>query len=128
MDGPTAVTVPTDPGLVRLIVGNALKNACEAVSQISDRSTEVVLLFGASDREVWITVEDNGIGLPSGSSQVLFDMGTSTKQDHLGMGLALSAEAARALSGDLRLVSDSTVTRLELTFPIGRSDSARTAS
>jgi signal transduction histidine kinase len=119
LEGPTTLLLQVDPGLIRVIVGNGIKNACESISNVTDRSTSVSVLFGATDRDAWVTVADTGIGLPSGSSSVLFEMGTSTKEDHLGMGLTLAAEAARALGGKLHLVTDSLSTRLEFSFPIG---------
>lgn len=119
LEGPASAPIDTDPGLVRLIVGNAVKNSCESTQQVGDRPTRITVLYGLTDRDGWVTVIDNGIGLPTGSSTSLFEMGTSTKEDHLGMGLALSKEATRALNGRLRLMTDPMGTRFEFTFPAG---------
>lgn len=124
LEGAPALLVLADPSLVRLIVGNGLKNSCESVRGVADREGTVVVIYGATDREVWITVSDTGLGLPSGSSHTLFEMGTSTKEDHLGMGLALSSEAARALGGTLILTTKSGGTSLEFVFPLSRSNGA----
>jgi len=124
LEGRPSLVVQTDPTLIRLIVGNGIKNACESVAQVTDRPTSVAVLYGDTDREAWITVADTGPGLPSGSSEALFEMGTSTKEDHLGMGLALSGEAARALGGNLRLTSAAGSTKLDLTVPFLRSNLA----
>jgi len=121
IEGPTGVTLLTDPGLIRIIVGNGLKNACESTIQVTDRPTSISVFYGVSDRDCWITVADTGIGLPLGSSKELFEMGRSTKENHLGVGLTLSHEAARTLSGELKLTTDSISTRLEFSFPLTRS-------
>ncbi|WP_205876821.1 sensor histidine kinase [Mycobacterium camsae] len=120
LEGPIGLRVNTDAGLVRVIVGNGVRNACESILQVGDRPTAVSVIYGATDREAWVTIADNGVGLPSGSTENLFEMGTSTKEDHLGMGLTLCSEAARALGGDLRLITDSASTRLELSLPFNR--------
>lgn len=118
VEGPIRLVLSTDAGLLRLIVSNGIRNACESVVQVYDRPTTVAVIYGATDRDAWITIADNGIGLPSGSSENLFEMGRSTKEDHLGMGLTLSYEAAKALGGELRLVMDSASTRLEMMLPL----------
>lgn len=118
VDGPRVLPIVSDADLIQLIVGNGLKNACEAALQLPDTPSVVSVLYGATDREVWVTVVDNGAGLPLGSSEQLFEMGTSTKQDHLGVGLTLASEGARALGGSIKLSSDGAGTRFELTFPL----------
>lgn len=118
LEGPTQMHLNTDPNLLRLIVSNGLRNSCESVQQILDRPTSVTVFYGATDRDAWIAIVDNGVGLPSGSSKQLFEMGTSTKENHLGMGLTLCYEAARALGGNLQLSTESTYTRLDFMLPI----------
>lgn len=122
LEGPGRLQLISDPNLLRLIVSNGVRNSCESISQVSDRPTAVSIFYGSSDRDAWVAIVDNGVGLPSGSSENLFEMGKSTKEDHLGMGLSLCLEATRALGGNLRLTTNSTSTRLELTVPITKGN------
>jgi signal transduction histidine kinase len=120
LSGPAQATITSDPGLVEIVVANALRNASEAVSERAT-SPELSVVYGISDIDFWINIRDNGRGLPSGSTERLFDLGTSTKDGHLGMGLALSVEAARSLRGDIKLSGSSEGTSFEATFSIGRA-------
>jgi signal transduction histidine kinase len=118
VEGPSRLVLSTDPDLIELVVGNALRNAAEAVSENSTAG-EIAVVYGGTDREFWVTITDNGKGLPSGSSDRLFDVGTSTKEGHLGMGLALSIEATRTLGGQLRLSGTAQGARFEMNVPVG---------
>jgi signal transduction histidine kinase len=116
--GPHRLVLTTDQRLLDTVLSNGLKNACEAVSEAEERTSSVSVLFGGSDREVFFTVLDNGVGLPLGTDEQLFEMGTSTKADHLGFGLAHALEAATALGASLSLSSTGLETRFELVVPM----------
>lgn len=118
VEGPGRLVLSTDPGLIELVVGNALRNSVEAVADVAGEG-EIAVVYGATDREFWVTILDNGKGLPPGSSERLFDLGTSTKEGHLGMGLALSIEATRTLGGQIRLSGSARGARFELAVPSG---------
>lgn len=120
LEGKQPLVVISDAGLLELILRNALKNACEAASEVAELPNVVAVFYGTNDRDLWISVHDNGLGLPLGSTEQLFEMGTSTKEDHLGFGLTLASQAAKVLGGDIRLSSDSSGTRFELTIPLQR--------
>lgn len=115
LEGPRTASVLTDADFIELIVRNAVRNSCEAVQQTPEATGSVTVLFGETDREMWVSVIDSGVGIPAGSTEQLFDLGTSTKEDHLGMGLALAREAAQALGGSIRLQSMAGETRFDLT-------------
>ena len=102
--------------LVGLVAGNAVRNAIEA--SVSVQAAEpVVVSWGSTDKDHWISVLDRGPGLPVGSHNV-FDIGTTTKKDHLGMGLALAKRAALSLNGSLELAPRSpSGARFEFRWP-----------
>ncbi|SMD06669.1 sensor histidine kinase [Lentzea albidocapillata] len=124
IDGPSSVDAYTDPDLVELIVSNGLKNACESACQIANGEPAVSVLYGGSDREFWVNVVDNGAGIPMGSSGRLFKIGSTTKEGHLGMGLALCVEAAESITAKIRLSSGDRGTKFEVTLPIGGGERA----
>lgn len=100
MVGSTPFLVVGDAGLVELAVSNGLRNAIEAtlVTAEDGKVRQVLVSWGKTDREYWIRVLDEGIGLPPGVDRA-FDIGTSTKKGHLGMGLPLVARAMETLHG-----------------------------
>ncbi|ROP38641.1 sensor histidine kinase [Saccharothrix texasensis] len=128
VDGPSSVHAYTDPGLVELIISNGLKNACEAVIDPQVAVPVVTVLYGGNDREFWVNIIDNGVGMPIGGNEKLFDIGTSTKKGHLGMGLALCGEAADSLDAKIRLSSGDRGTKFAVVIPISGGERASSSS
>lgn len=109
--------VVTDPRLVRLFVRNGLRNAVEAVDPASG---SVVLTWGRAREGFFVSVLDNGVGVPKGFDLARLPVGTSTKQGHLGMGLSLVRQVADSLGGTVVLSArDDGGARLELRCPDG---------
>lgn len=95
--------------LIRLALCNGLRNAFEAVKQVTDRSMQttvkpVVIAWGSSDIEYWISVIDDGDGI-IGSVKNVFDVGKSTKSGHPGFGLSIAKQALDTLGGSVTLES-----------------------
>jgi signal transduction histidine kinase len=83
---------------------NGLRNAVEATAGHHDDTglPSVVVTWGTTDRDFYVSVLDRGVGLPGGVHRV-FDIGSTTKRGHLGMGLALAKQAVRTLGGRVAL-------------------------
>lgn len=79
-------------------VGHLLENALEAVS--NQPRGKVVVRFW-EDKGLWLEVRDNGPGVPSGLSKVLFSPGVSGKGRDRGYGLALTRSQVEAYGGRL---------------------------
>jgi signal transduction histidine kinase len=62
----------------------------------------IVIGWGETDRDLWLSILDRGKGFPQGFAK-LFEIGTTTKKNHLGMGLALARQAALSLNGQITL-------------------------
>lgn len=93
------VTVQSSRGLLETMIRNALRNAMEASVK---SATLPVLTWGAVGDGFFIAVLDSGVGPPAGLDRA-FEVGRSTKEGHLGMGLAIADRAASALGGDATL-------------------------
>jgi len=100
--GPKPFIVLGAATFVELIVANAVRNAIEA-SEGLPRTEPIVVTWGASDRDYWIGVLDRGCGLPPGS-QKIFEIGSTTKKGHSGIGLATAKQAALSMNGKISLV------------------------
>jgi signal transduction histidine kinase len=92
----------SDPAIVSIVVANGTRNAIEATLAGSRTHLPVVVNWGSTSTEYWIVILDNGIGLPLSAGRV-YEIGTTTKSDHLGMGLAVCYRAARTLGGQIVL-------------------------
>jgi signal transduction histidine kinase len=98
--GPSPLIVFGDKSLVDMAARNGLRNAIEAAESVSEG--KVVINWGKTDRDYWVAVLDNGIGLPAGADRA-FDIGSTSKEGHLGMGLALAKRAIRTMHGNIWL-------------------------
>lgn len=90
---------------VRIALANGLRNAVDAVDERAQpEDGHVVINWGVTDKDAWISVLDNGVGLPEGSHRV-FDFGLTTKpkSQHFGFGLSISIQAMQSAGGSLEL-------------------------
>ena len=80
-------------------------NALEALA--SRERGDLTVSLTASQRWVWLTVEDNGPGIEPAKLDKLFEPFFSTKQETggTGLGLAISYNIVRRHDGDIRVIS-----------------------
>ena len=101
--GQSPLVVVGDPNLVSIAFRNGLCNSLEASSSVDSSAGNTILVtWGKTDRDVWIAILDRGSGLPTTFSQV-FNIGSTTKPDHLGMGLPLAKSAIESMGGTIYL-------------------------
>lgn len=89
--------------LVHALV-NLIKNAVEACSG-HGVEPRIRLATAVDDHTVWISVADNGPGVPTGDLPRLFDLRYSTKGAGRGRGLAIVRESVLDQKGELRVTS-----------------------
>ena len=121
--GPQPFISIGDRGVVGLVLSNALRNAAESGG---DQPPAVHVNWGETEIEYWVAVFDRGPGLPQ-EPEALFDFGSTTKQEHVGAGLAIVGQAAVALKGTVTLSEEADgTTKFEFRWPRStkRSDAA----
>ncbi|HSX54125.1 MAG TPA: ATP-binding protein [Sphingomonas sp.] len=105
MDGAPA-WVETDAGRLRQMLFNLLSNALKFTEE-----GNVAVKAEAVDGRLRIAVSDSGIGIPAEKHEEIFesfrqvDAGTTRKFGGTGLGLAIVRNLARALDGDVSVVS-----------------------
>lgn len=102
------VVVILDPDLLGVAVANVLRNALESTKEAMRvpklNILPVVVNWGATNQDVWITVLDDGIGLPAGFHRATEPGNTTkSKRQHLGWGLTIAQQAAASMQGDINL-------------------------
>src|SRR5207237_5067530 len=80
LHGPSPMLIISDARLLQLAVCNGLRNAIEAVVEGGSSELDAIIItWGATDVDYWITVIDHGPGL-AGPVESAFEIGKSTKQ------------------------------------------------
>ncbi|MFW1942091.1 sensor histidine kinase [Acinetobacter guillouiae] len=106
--GPRPFIINSSRHLIRLALCNGIRNAIEATKSIEGLNQRdmppIVVAWGETDSEYWISVLDEGIGL-SASSINIFEIGKSTKSGHIGFGLSIARQALDTLGGNVTIES-----------------------
>ena len=96
--------VPMDATLIEQVLLNLLEN----VAKHSPSATEIFIEIRAEGRRVWLTVADNGDGIPPQLLGVLFDgylplgaVEASDRSRHMGIGLSVCRAIVRAHGGEI---------------------------
>jgi two-component system, NtrC family, sensor kinase len=105
------------------VVVNLVQNAVDA----SPEDGVIKVTLGADDLEVWLSVEDQGTGVPAEIREKIFEPFFTTKPEGVGtgLGLAISHNIVHEHGGVLR-VGESTLggARFELRLPIAKAVAA----
>lgn len=95
---------PMDATLIEQVLLNLLEN----VAKHSPSATEIFIEIRAEGRRVWLTVADNGDGIPPQLLGVLFDgylplgaVEASDRSRHMGIGLSVCRAIVRAHGGEI---------------------------
>ncbi|APH54943.1 Sensor protein fixL [Granulibacter bethesdensis] len=100
---PEADQVFGDRVQLQQLLLNLMRNAVEAMETQSPPHRLMVETMRQEDR-VFVTVTDNGPGLPDSVRQKLFQPFVTTKEDGLGIGLSICRTIAETHGGDLVLL------------------------
>jgi signal transduction histidine kinase len=116
--GPQPCVVEGDCGLVSLCLTNGLRNAIEASLEVGGDIGRVptAVAWGTTDVDYWVSVVDLGVGF-KGNLQRAFDIGTTIKAGHLGMGLATARQALLSMGGQVILIPNERGVRFEMRWP-----------
>ena len=96
-----AVTARIDRNLIEQVIINFITNATFAVRDKNE--PHIILYSGATDENAFLTVADNGCGIPQEIQEKMFIPFFSTKKSGTGIGLSLSREIVKMHSGNLQV-------------------------
>ncbi len=101
------------------VLVNLVRNALDALDEIPRTRRALHVATRRAGAWIYVTVEDNGCGLPSGEESSIFEAFYSTKDAGLGMGLAISRSILDAHGGRLQAgAAEGGGARFSLTFPL----------
>lgn len=122
-EGDTVIGFETEPQIFYYALSCVIDNAFRYYNESQRVESFVKISVKGKNREVIITVTDNGIGIPINiDSDSLFHMFTRGSEKSLtgGMGLFIASTAVRKLQGEIRFERshDLVLTEFILTFPM----------
>jgi signal transduction histidine kinase len=92
-----------DPALLRLALSNGFRNAYESLSELPEDIPKIMVVsWGLTDIDCWISVIDEGSGLKD-SAEAAFRIGTTNKSGHTGFGMGIMRQAMESLGGNAEL-------------------------
>ena len=95
--------VEGDPVQIQQVLVNLVSNALDAMRQTPpDRRKVEISTAGNGDNEVRLSVRDHGTGVRSEVHERLFDRFFTTKEQGLGMGLAIVRSIVESHGGDIQ--------------------------
>lgn len=100
---PVDMRLRADRDLLGRLVTNVLRNAVQAVAGVPEPHIHVDV--SVSEGHPYISIEDNGCGIPAEIMPNLFQPFFTTKPDGSGIGLCLSRQIARLHGGDFTITS-----------------------
>ena len=111
---PGSLSIDADRQLIEQVLINILKNAIEAVGNVSDAA--IGLTAKLDYGRTILVIEDNGPGIPEAILDQVFIPFFTTKREGSGIGLSLSRQIMTAHGGDVVIESAESGTRIKLVF------------
>ncbi|MDE7350830.1 MAG: HAMP domain-containing histidine kinase [Muribaculaceae bacterium] len=99
---PEDMFLTIDPSLMNQVMMNLLRNALDAAPP---DGAQVKVILSVSDSRPYLTVSDNGSGIPGNVIDSLFTPFFTTKPQGSGVGLAISRQIILKHGGDIRLIT-----------------------
>lgn len=109
------IQICADEKMLSQVLINLLKNAMEALA--GQTGGKIRMEVNATEKQLYITVTDNGAGIPSYLTEDIFIPFFTTKTTGTGIGLSLSRQIIRMHGGELSVTSqpyDKTSFRISL--------------
>jgi len=121
----TFLPTPKNKDIVKdlvTILGNLIDNALDALAYCENKEV-IVEIIPISDRELSITVMDNGIGMSPEVQKSIFEKGFSTKGANRGFGLYLVFQSIKELNGRISISSEEgTGTKINVIIPFEKQE------
>lgn len=99
----------------RAILSNLVNNSADAIGK---NAGSIKLLAAVQDGTLFITVSDNGSGVPQDRRDSIFDKGVTFKEGGTGFGLYHARQYLEQWNGTIKCLSPSDGASFEITMPV----------
>ncbi|WP_182867725.1 hybrid sensor histidine kinase/response regulator [Rhodopirellula sp. JC639] len=103
---------------LRQVIVNLLQNACDATRERESATVSINVTLG--DDYARVAVRDNGAGISEQQQAKIFDAFFTTKEEGIGMGLAISKSIVEAHGGKLSFDSSPDGSTFYVTLPLSK--------
>lgn len=105
---PSDLDFEADNFMLRTILSNSLRNATESHKSVLDRIASLIVINAGilENKSLWISIIDEGIGLPPNQTK-LFKSQYTTKPGSRGFGLTIVAKSIKSMKGTWDLKNSS---------------------
>jgi signal transduction histidine kinase len=100
--GPELPPILGDPEQLRIVLGNLIRNACDAMPQ----GGRIAIQGRLAEAAVEVDVQDTGVGIPPENLARIMEPLYSNKARGLGLGLAIARSILEKNNGNLRVTSE----------------------
>lgn len=114
---PEPVKVPVNKNLFQQVVLNLMQNAKDAIEG-SHKGSLITVSSGYNGRSAWVSIIDDGPGIPHEDLERIFEPFFSTKEAGTGLGLSLSRRIVESMGGNIRVESSEGKTQFHITFAV----------
>ena len=102
--------------LIRAIT-NLVKNSIQSIEQKNPDNPKIEVRVGVKDEMAFISVSDNGIGVPEENRERIFEPQFTTKSSGMGLGLGMVKNIVETYGGTICLESSADLTTFKIQFP-----------
>lgn len=99
----TGVWAMTDEQQISQVFNNLIKNALQAIEGVSQG--DIIIILKQTKQDVVISVSDNGCGIAADVRDKVFRPNFTTKNNGMGLGLAISKNIIEGSGGDISFVT-----------------------
>ncbi|MEO0205144.1 MAG: ATP-binding protein [candidate division WOR-3 bacterium] len=103
---------------IKRVIMNLLLNAIEAVAALKERKPEIRIALREERKNIFITISDNGSGIPGSELEKIFEPYYTTKKGGTGLGLFIAQKIVREHNGEIKVESsDGFGTKFSIILP-----------
>jgi C4-dicarboxylate-specific signal transduction histidine kinase len=104
---PANITVAGDESKLKRTIMNLVNNAIDALLDHKIINPRIDISAEIKSTQVWLTIRDNGLGIPNDIIKTLFDpFVTKQKTNGTGLGLAIVKQYIIAHGGEIKVAND----------------------
>ncbi|MBZ0092668.1 MAG: GAF domain-containing protein [Sulfuricellaceae bacterium] len=115
------VAVNGYPNEFSQVLLNVLNNAKDAITDAKRAGGSIKIRVGHDDEKGWVSVQDDGEGIPAASATKIFDPYFTTKEEGTGIGLYMSKMIMKHMGGNIVAGNTSEGAEFVLSLPGGCS-------